>query len=62
MRDTSNNLKYASLLSGVSDIIRSIHKQLIDNRLEPKPLYIKVTPDGEFSVIYGEEDKGWLDD
>lgn len=62
MRDTSNNLKYASLLSGVSDIIRNIHKQLIDNRLEPKPLYIKVTPDGEFSVIYGEEDKGWLDD
>lgn len=61
MRDTSDKLKYASLLSGVSDIIRIIYKQLMDNRIESKSLYVKATPDGEFSVFYGEEDKGWLD-
>lgn len=38
-----------------------INKELMNDRLEPKPLRIKVTPDGEFSVFYGEEDQGWLD-
>ncbi len=62
MRITSNELRYAYLLSRISDIVMVINKQLTSEAIEPKPLYIKVTPDGEFSVIYGEEDKGWLDD
>lgn len=61
MRNTNNELRYAYLLSRISDIVMVINKELMNDRIEPKPLYIKVTPDGEFSVLYGEEDKGWLD-
>ena len=61
MRNTNNELRYAYLLSRISDIVMVINKELMNDRIEPKPPYIKVTPDGEFSVLYGEEDKGWLD-
>lgn len=61
MKYTSDRLRYASRLLSVNDIIRIIHKQLMKEQIDPKSLYIKVTPDGEFSVFYGEEDKGWLD-
>lgn len=61
MSTLSDKLRYASRLLSVNDIIHIIHEQLMKEQIESKPLYIKVTPDGEFSVIYGEEDKGWLD-
>lgn len=61
MSTRMDKIRYASRLLSVNDIIHIIHEQLMKEQLEPKPLYIKVTPDGEFSVFYGEEDKGWLD-
>lgn len=61
MSSRSDKFRYASRLLGVSDVVHIINKQLMKEQIEPKPLYIKVTPDGEFSVFYGEEDKGWLD-